>query len=343
MPSSSATVERPSKSARNGRVAPVNHAPEQRQAAAAEPMTLARVVLRIIADEALTQTAVARESGVSSTAFSQWLNGRYRGRVDEVEAKVTRWLRARQERATAATLVTERPTFIATPTAEKILAALAYAQMTSDMAEVYGAPGVGKTSAAEHYRLQHPNVWVATMAPDCYKVLAALEEIAEALGVRVIESQGARRLARIIRDRLSGTKGLLIIDEAQHLGVQALEEIRSLHDATGVAVALMGSVTLHSRLTGGTRAAGLAQLFSRLGVRRFLRQPTTADITAMLDAWRVTNAEERTFLAEIARTPGALRGLTKCLQLASANASGEDTRRGLRHLQDAWRTLGASE
>src|ERR1035437_1267786 len=52
-----------------------------------------------------------------------------------------------------------------------------------------------------------------------------------------------------------GTGGLLVIDEAQHLSVAALDQIRSIHDATDLGIALVGNQQVYARLTGGNRAA----------------------------------------------------------------------------------------
>jgi len=67
--------------------------------------------------------------------------------------------------------------------------------------------------------------------------------------------------------RLRDTHGLLVVNEAQHLTTKALEGLRSLRDATGTGLALVGSDKLYDRLTGGSRSSDFPQLFSRIGKR----------------------------------------------------------------------------
>lgn len=299
-------------------------------------------VKNLIHGEGMTQAQIARESGVKAPTLSQWLAGKYQGDNAEVDAKLETWLRVRGEREEQVASWPTAPDFVASPTAQKVFSTLQYAQGAGDMVEVYGAPGVGKTVTARRYRDRNPNVWIATMAPHAASVVHALEEVAEAVGLRDVNG-GARGLARAIRRKIEGTRGLLIIDEAQHLSLGALEEIRSIHDATGTGLALMGSEVLHSRLTGGSRAVHLAQLFSRIGMRLFVRRPLVGDTTALLDAWGVKDKECRAFMSDIARKAGALRGFTKTLQLASARAAAAGVPMTIAHLQEAWSALGAQE
>ena len=76
----------------------------------------------------------------------------------------------------------------------------------------------------------------------------------------------------MIVQRLQGTKGLLILDEAQHLMLPALESLRSIHDATACGLVLMGNEAVYSRLSG-RRSAEFAHLFSRVGMVLKLENP----------------------------------------------------------------------
>jgi len=204
---------------------------------------------------------------------------------------------------------------------------------------IYGGAGLGKTVTLEHYRASNPSVWIATMAPDTKGVVSCLEEIAEAVGIREVPG-GARKIARLIRKRIAGTRGLLVIDEAQHLCHRALDSIRSIHDATGVGVCLAGNEIVYAQLTGGTRAIGFAQLFSRVAKRVRLSKPTDADIAAILDAWQITDKDTRKFCMAIGKRPGALRGLSQTLRLASLFASNVGEPLSLPIIRDAWADLG---
>ena len=89
---------------------------------------------------------------------------------------------------------------------------------------------------------------------------------------RVGGKGGGDVIFRMIVQRLQGTKGLLIIDEAQHLSLLALESLRSIHDATACGLVLMGNESVYANLSG-RRSAEFAHLFSRVGMVLKLENP----------------------------------------------------------------------
>lgn len=294
-------------------------------------------------DPSLSQQKIAKEigTGVSAATLSQWLNGNYAGDNAKIEARVSSWYETYLERRARAGLP-EAPDWVDTPTTERIQAGLRYAQLAQDMVVIYGPAGVSKTKTCQHYTTQAPGVVHATMTPATNSVLASLATIAEACGLRDYPNAAAG-LQRMICSRLRQTNGLLIIDEAQHLGVQALDEVRSIHDACLIGVALVGNEAVYNRMTGGNRAPYLDRLFSRIGKRVALKGSSDADIDAILRAWRIQDSNCRMQIREIARRPGALRVLTKVLRLAASFAAANDRVICCDDIKAAWRDLGAME
>lgn len=272
-------------------------------------------------DKRLSQSVVSKEAGISTTTFNQWLNGKYLGDNDGVDQKIRLWLEADNNRRAAGNQMPEAPSFVATPTAARILGTLAYAQMAGDIAIVHGNPGIGKTEANKHYRENSPNVWIATMDPSSAGVVTALQEICDALGLA--PGGGARQMSRAICKRVKDTHGLLIVDEAQHLSVQALEQIRSIHDSTGIAIAFVGNDGVFARMAGGRNEQQLDRLRSRVGKRLSLKRPTETDVITLLKAWGIEDTKCRATLLKIADSGGALRLLTKVLRLATMYAAAE--------------------
>lgn len=299
-------------------------------------------VRALMGREGHSQSQVAKQTGLSATAISQFLNDKYKGDTEGVAATLDKWVRGR-EVADEVTGQMPRPLgFVPTKTGIDITAALTYAHVAGDMVEVYGVPGVGKTFTAGHYRDEHPNVWIATMAPSRATVMMVLEEISVAVDAKVdMRGASAPRVARAIVERLNGTQGLLIIDEAQHLPVDALEEVRSVHDATGVGVALMGSKELHDHLNGNSRSPHLAQLFSRIGMPVKIDKPKAADVDAILDAWGITDKDARSQAHAVSRKPGALRAVTKTMRLAVMAAGGDGSAVNVDQVKAAWSRLNA--
>ncbi len=304
-----------------------------------------RALVQEAQSDGLSQASIAKQAGLSPSALNQWLKEAYKGDNTAIEMHLEGWVESCRDRELMP--IPQSPDWVTTPTGERIINALSYAHSMGDIAVVYGGAGVGKTSALKHYQSIRPNVWLVTISPATSTAPAALEEIAYALGNRT-PPIGAARIKRDVVRRINGTRGLLVIDESQHLSVIALECIRSLHDEIGIGLVLSGNEMVYSRLTGGNRSATFAQLFSRVGKRVHLTSPSTADVAAVANGWSVEGKRERRLLEKIAASPGALRGVTKTLRLASVLALGdkpatspEDTPAlTYRLIEAAWRDLG---
>ena len=100
----------------------------------------------------MSQNRLARETGINAARLSQWMNGKYAGKNGQVEQELQRWLSSLQEREKTDSRVARFLDWKLTPTAEKIVAALRYAQDAGDISLVYGGAGVGKTCTAKRYQ-----------------------------------------------------------------------------------------------------------------------------------------------------------------------------------------------
>ncbi len=282
----------------------------------------------------LSQNQVAKLSGVHNSTLSKFMNGQALADVTPVASALERWLESRKQKSE----LPAAPSFIPTPTANRVYDALMYAQIAGDMALIFGGAGVGKTETLHHYANTERNAWVVDCTPTTATVGGCLRAIAHALGLRA--AQGRADVQEIqIRDQMRNTGGLLILDEAQFLNNRALETVRRLAEMSGVGLALVGNETVYAQLTGGSRAAEFAQLFSRIGKRVSLTKPSAADVESLGAAWGV-GAKEMKVLKEIADKPGALRGVTKTLRLASMFAKGADDQLSAGYIQAAWKELG---
>lgn len=317
--------------------------PNTEVADAAVPEIDIRDRVRAIAedDNSYPQSRIAREAGVSATTLSQWLGGTYAGDNSKTAGKVLTWLRDYDERLATGGLP-EGPAWVSTPSAEKVIAGLRYAQMANDICVIYGGAGLGKSKGIERYRQTNPNAWSVELTPAHVGIVACLEEIAIALGLRdYVRTAGF--LHRAICNRLRGTRGILIIDEAQHLGVQALDQVRAIHDNTHVGLALVGNERVYTQMAGSNRAAYLDRLYSRIGKRIHLKRSTDADADALIRAWGIEDAKCRVRIREIASRPGALRVLTKTLRLAATYAQAASRKVCCDDIQASWRELGGME
>lgn len=204
------------------------------------------------------------------------------------------------------------------------------------IAVVCGGSGIGKTYAARQYASTGAHAWIATMTPATSGVVPALEEVCAAIGIPA--ANGAAPLHRAIVQRITGTAGLLIVDEAQHLIPAALDQLRGIHDAGAIGLVLLGSRDLHTRMTGGEAATTLERLRGRIGRRLALGTSTASDAEALAEACGVPVGGARKLLGEVATKAGGLRSVVKLLRVAMIHSPGAApfTEASLR---TAWRDL----
>lgn len=286
------------------------------------------------------QTRMAREAGISAPTISQWLRGKYKGNNDSVKTKLTAWMATHaQSAAVSATIAPERAGWVETPTSAEIERAFVLARSVPSMSIVYGPPGIGKTSTIKHYASTTPNVWVVTASP----AVSSMAAILKLIGIAVHARDGYRNydLAQAIINRINGTRGLLVIDEFQHLSLPAREQVRAIHDASEVGIAFVGNEAGWANMTGGTRRLDHAQLFSRCWPVVQLASPKEEDVNAILDAWRITGKAVKDFALQIASTAGGLRVLVKTLQQA-ALFSPETGAPDLLAMRTAWEEIGGA-
>jgi len=283
-----------------------------------------------------TIKAAADDAGIPYQTFHGFLNGKYQGNNAAQARLLQKWLFALQERAESAFVLPELPGFQPTPTAKRFWSVLQYAQQLGRIGVIAAGAGVGKTTTLETYAAQHPNVWLATMDPSTAGVGTMLRELVDVMGLAEKTSTG---LVRAVGAAVKGKRGLILIDEAQHLSAAALETLRSLNDRFKVGLVLAGNETVYARLEGEGRKATFAQLFSRIGMRVTRTKPTDGDVDVLLQAWGVADPQEVRRLKGYAAKPGALRGMTYCLEQATLDAAGAGVPRTIEHITAAWTRL----
>ncbi|MFW2328996.1 AAA family ATPase [Aeromonas allosaccharophila] len=266
----------------------------------------------------VTQAQIAKEVGVSPSTINQLLNGNYKADPAPMLQKLANWLTARDQRADAP----RDPGFVMTETAKQIIADMNYALATESIVIIHGISGVGKTTALREFQRQNNNVWVITTSPSRSTMTECMYELAMELGM-----ENAPRLrgplARALRRRLLNTKGLIVVDEADHLDRPTLEELRILVEEVGIGMVLVGNSRVYTQLTGGQRSEDFARLYSRVAKKRALTKAKRADVMAVASAWNIEGAVERDLLVRISERPGALRLVSKNLKLAMACSCGE--------------------
>ena len=296
-------------------------------------------VTEIIASEGLTRSAAARQIGLADSTFSEWLSGKYKGADKSPE--VLRWIDTRRAQAGARIVMPTPPAFVETQTARDVLDVMTFAHATSDFAVVVGAAGIGKTSSILEYQRANSRVYVLTADKACLSPNAMLMKLAKKMGVT---EKRAVWLSEGIIEKVRNENALIVVDEAQHLSTDALDQLRAIPDATECGVVVAGNESLLGRLTGknGSDAELYAQLFSRVGARLVRSKVSPRDIDLILDAWPIEDPAVRSLLGKIGRKPGALRIVTKTIRLAAMYAAGEGAVVSEVHIHRAWKQLSSA-
>lgn len=285
-------------------------------------MSLINQIKQHITDIDITQNQLAKEAGVNAGALSAYLNQNYKGNIADLEAKLTAYF---ERKAVQAREFVEAPAFIETATAKQIFKTLEFAQIANCLATVYGMSGAGKTKAIQEFKKGRANVWLVTASPSRSSLSEILYEIALELGL----SDAPRRkgtLARLIARKITGTEGLLIIDEADHLPYEALEELRIMQEEAGIGLVLVGNDKVYTRMKGGISPHHeYARLWSRVAKNTSIQKTKQADTKAVAKAWGLMEDEEALkVMQSITETGGGLRILTQTLRLAGMVAKGSN-------------------
>jgi DNA transposition AAA+ family ATPase len=284
-----------------------------------------RLALREAAGEdGISHSEIARQAGIGVSTFHAFMIEKYKGNVDSIAKSCRIWLSTRATKTRVIEARPQRSSFVMTPSAEAFHAVLAQAQHEPDMVTICGEPGVGKTEACREYQRRNSNVFILTAEPDMKSAYAVMECLCDVLDVR--EANSVRR-SRAIARFLAGRQALLIIDEAQNIGLPALDQIRAYHDnqAVRVGIALVGHPDTKRRMTGGGPQGKFAQLDSRFGMHVHRGEPLVGDVWALLDAAGITGDEERRYLRAVAKKAGGLRKMDRTIRAARMIARGQDT------------------
>lgn len=281
---------------------------------------------------------VASETGIPQGTISTFMTGNYAGSKENVARKIFRYRQMVESQAERAIAVPDfDPGFFETPTARRLTSLMIWAHR-GRMTLAATGPGTGKTKAIAEYQASASNVWVVTMDPSFKTLNSLIYALLDAVKVNTGRHFGGAQLSQMVRENVSGRRGLLIVDEANHCTWEQLELLRSLHDTRdGPGVFLAGNEELLMRIEGDPRRDKYSRLNSRIAQRHLAIGPEAGDVDAFCDAWNVTDAGMRSFLHRIALTPGsgALRECKQLIEQASLLAAGDDRALTLTDLRDA--------
>ena len=298
---------------------------------------LREAVNKLVDSTSYTQAQISRETSIGKTRLSQFLSNSYTGDNAPIISTLHSWLDMHSNKQN---IMPSAPDFVQTTTAKQVISTLRYAQASrgDGMSVVMGAPGVGKSAAAKYYSDKMANCWLIIASPSIAGLVGFFYELAMELG---IENPPRRKdsLCHAIRHRLEGTNGLIVIDEADHLQLEVIEELRVMQQKVGVGLALVGNPTVYGKMVGDSRKVDLSRLESRIAKRLSIPKVKQSDITSIATAWGLTSDLELALINKIAGKRGQLRKLSHTLRLASMIAQGSNERMSEAHIRAAFNDL----
>lgn len=191
-------------------------------------------VEQFLKEKNISQAKTAPLMGISQTALSQYRRSMYdNGDIAALEGKLEEFFRAQEEQeVNTEKALPYRPTqdYIPTSISEDVYKLIRYCQLEKGMVIIHGDAGIGKTKGAERFVRENPTASVYIQATPSTGTLGNLLKVL-ARALKVPETRSKLDLTLAIREKLEGTNKVIIIDEAQHLQLRSLEEIRTWADA----------------------------------------------------------------------------------------------------------------
>jgi DNA transposition AAA+ family ATPase len=294
-------------------------------------------VLDVARSNGWTKAEVARRMGMPEGSFSPWLSGKLLGVLANQNTMISRWLEAIEESAGLASTIPISPAFIRTTVAHDVTSTLNMAQMTAGLVMITLDAGRGKTHSCRYYAATRPHVYMATISPNTKTVHGMLNELAAELDIREFNPANlVRAIGRKLQRVGDGT--LLIIDEAQNLVADAVNQIRHFPDNFGCGVALVGNSEIAKRFGREVKStSSKAQVTSRFDKHLKNDRDIEGDIRMFINAWGVEDPACVKFLFGIGMKGGALRQIDRTLKLAHMSAAGANEELQLKHIQAAWK------
>lgn len=307
----------------------------------------ARVQVWLKADPLRSQAALARSIGVSGSALSGTLAGKYTGNTGLVVEKLERFF----EMETQKLDLLPDPEYAKTRNAKRIHNFVAMVHLQARVGVMIGSSGIGKTMALVQYardanarsRDRNQTVYYIPINP----MIRSKGAFFRALSQRVLGDTTVKdeySTFERIANRVSTQNGLIILDDAHLLYTEKstndspFEIVRTLNDR-GFGFIISGNPSLRDKVTETHHMEFYQQLASRsklLQVNHAFSEGDVRDIIEpMLGGVRIRREVFDYLFALANRYYGSLRMMVNTLQLAAFNANSMNEPLSLSHLESA--------
>ena len=259
----------------------------------------------------ISRAEMARQLSLSISVFSKYLDCRHKdSQPQHVDAVLHTFFKridliGRQR----------QKNFLRLKTSAIVMERCEEARQQRELVVLYGPPGISKTFSLREYvrqRADQEDSKVLLITVNSVTTPRALVESLCRLLALSTRKPAHALLERVI-DQLNCDPHLIIVDEANHLDVAALELLRHIHDMTECGMVLVGTKRLFDLFTnGGRKSQDLEQLWSRVGIHDLLPGLSASDVRQI--ATTSLGHLNEAALQEIQRTArGSARRLAKLI------------------------------
>jgi len=260
----------------------------------------------------LTLRQLGNQLGKSESYVSRYLNGKPEGDTAAFERAVNNTLR------NARLKLTWDEIFFDTEAVSLCEREFDIVRRSSTMGLIYGAAGIGKSTACRKYARENPTAIFFTCFEGNGNYYDILNGIATGIDMRKFNRKVQKKFV-FVSERLSQSGRLIIIDNAQRITRSGLSLLFDLwNDGKGPPIALVGNPDVLEKISGDDTKT------SRLIVRRDISEVVkghwldraAGDMVAAM--WPEALADIGRLASESARKEGHLRTLNYQLRLAIA-------------------------
>jgi len=207
--------------------------------------------------------AIAKMLNRSTAAVSQYINKKFEGKLEKMEADVENLLRREENLQYSGA----PDVFCGTKTATLMWEVLQFCDQKNKMGVVLAPSGTGKTETCKEYKRQNRQTVFVTADISTRRIGAVLKMISRYVGVT--SKRSISETLQWLTQRLKDSQRLIIIDDAHFLSWEAFEAVRKLNDCGGVGVVYVGQERLYDQMRGADNKAYLFdQIYSRLAIKR---------------------------------------------------------------------------
>lgn len=278
-----------------------------------------------------SQRQVAKETGLSTSVISQFLDGTYNGNNEKVATTISQYLTLSKERLNN---VQGTAFYSELYNTKEVLYACRYAHIKNDIALIAGDAGAGKTTALEYYKKHNTGVIMVTANSCTTSATAVLKLIADQIGKQMDYRRSA--LMNGLVTQLKDSNRLIIIDEADHLTLQALQAVRNLNDQAGVGIILSGNDKIYRQMLTGQKGHEFDQIRTRIIVRKRVENNYTVE--EMQHVFPGASEDCLSFLIQMANYE-SLRTAIKLYEIALEFAGTKNRGVSLKILKDTQKQL----